>query len=72
MPPEFMKALGETVAHLPLDMQLAFIGGLAAGHDQLANDIHRDRPRGQEDQRPVLHDKVARALTELGNYIKQQ
>lgn len=69
---ESLRALGESVALFTPAEQVEFFNAFIAGHDRLANYIHQARPQGQEDHRPTLHDKVARALTELRDYVVKQ
>ena len=66
--PATLRALGEMIAKLTPEEQSEFLGAVIAGHDRLANDIHRET-RGQEDGRPVWHDKMARMLTEIRNHL---
>ncbi len=70
--PESLRALGEATAKLTPEEQIDFLNGFITGHDRLAQETHRNRPQGQEDQQPVLHDAVARAVTKLRDYIMQQ
>lgn len=68
---ESLRILGQTVALLTPEEQLNFLGGFVAEHDRLANQISQET-QGREDQRPILHDGVARALAKLRDYIGKQ
>ena len=70
--PESLRALGEATATLTPEEQLDFLGGFMAGHDRLADEIHRQVPRTKEDRRPALHDAIARAISALRTYMENR
>lgn len=67
----YFEGMGRILATMPLEEQIAVLNGFIASHDRLANETQRKaRAAGQEDRWPVLHDKVARVMTELRDYMK--